>query len=80
LAGIRFATSGGAHPGGQAVRFVEGQSAASLVAFQKSWRIPRRGSVVGALTLNYRALAVKRDDGFLWFWIGDHATYDGLIR
>ena len=31
------------------------------------------------VTLNYRALAVKRTDGYLWFWIGDHNTYDSLI-
>jgi hypothetical protein len=31
------------------------------------------------VTLNYRALAIKREDGFLWFWIGDHNTYDSLI-
>lgn len=32
------------------------------------------------VTLNYRALAIKRSDGYLWFWIGDHATYDSLTR
>jgi hypothetical protein len=31
------------------------------------------------VTLNYRALAIKRTDGFLWFWIGDHKGYDALI-
>ena len=31
------------------------------------------------VTLNYRALAVKRKDGLLWFWIGDHEGYDALI-
>jgi hypothetical protein len=31
------------------------------------------------VTLSYRALALKRDYGFLWFWIGDHTTYDALI-
>ncbi len=29
------------------------------------------------VTLNYRAL--KRAYGFLWFWIGDHKTYEELI-
>ncbi len=24
------------------------------------------------ITLNYRALAIKGTDGYLWFWIGDH--------
>lgn len=31
------------------------------------------------VTLSYRALAIKREDGYLWFWIGDHKTYDKLI-
>jgi hypothetical protein len=30
--------------------------------------------------LDYRALAVPIDDGFLWFWIGTHAEYGRLIR
>ncbi len=29
--------------------------------------------------LHWRALAVERDDGMLWFWIGSHADYDRLI-
>jgi len=31
------------------------------------------------VTLDYRALALKRPSGLLWFWIGDHNTYDSLI-
>ena len=31
------------------------------------------------VTFSYRALAIKRSDGYLWFWIGDHKTYDTLI-
>jgi hypothetical protein len=31
------------------------------------------------VTLSYRALSVKRGDEYLWFWIGDHSTYDSLI-
>jgi hypothetical protein len=31
------------------------------------------------ISLNYRALAIARQDGYLWFWIGDHKTYDSLI-
>jgi hypothetical protein len=31
------------------------------------------------VTLNYRALAIRQPDGYLWFWIGDHKTYDTLI-
>lgn len=31
------------------------------------------------VTLSYRALAIKRADGYLWFWIGDHKGYDALV-
>jgi hypothetical protein len=31
------------------------------------------------VTLNHRALAIKRNDGYLWFWIGDHKAYEALI-
>lgn len=31
------------------------------------------------VSLKYRALAIKRVDGYLWFWIGDHKTYDVAI-
>ena len=31
------------------------------------------------VTLNHRALAIKRHDGYLWFWIGDHKAYEALI-
>jgi hypothetical protein len=30
--------------------------------------------------LRYRALAVRRGDDFIWFWIGSHAEYDALLR
>ncbi|MFL9827650.1 type II toxin-antitoxin system RelE family toxin [Rhodoplanes sp. SY1] len=29
--------------------------------------------------LQHRALAVEIDGGLLWFWIGSHADYDGLV-
>jgi len=29
---------------------------------------------------HYRALALDAEGGLLWFWIGTHADYDGLIR
>jgi len=31
------------------------------------------------VTLNYRALAIKQEQGYLWFWIGDHKSYESLI-
>jgi len=40
-------------------------------------RVRRFHSVrVGA---HYRALAVDVPDGVLWFWIGSHAEYDGIV-
>lgn len=41
----------------------------------------RRGQEIWSarVTLKYRALAIKRHDGYLWFWIGDHEAYDRLI-
>ena len=30
--------------------------------------------------IHYRALAVEREEGFVWFWIGSHAEYDALLR
>lgn len=32
------------------------------------------------VTDDYRALALARDYGFLWFWIGNHTKYEKLIR
>ncbi len=31
------------------------------------------------VTLKYRALAVRLADEYLWFWIGEHNTYDAII-
>lgn len=28
----------------------------------------------------YRALGVSSDESIVWFWIGTHAEYDGLIH
>jgi hypothetical protein len=30
--------------------------------------------------ISYRALALKRGDDFVWFWIGDHDDYEQLIK
>jgi len=32
------------------------------------------------VSLGYRALGVKEDDTIIWFWIGSHADYDGLLK
>jgi len=41
----------------------------------------RRGQEIWSarVSLKYRALAIKRSDGYLWFWIGDHRDYELLI-
>jgi len=31
------------------------------------------------VTQEYRALAIRVHDGFLWFWIGDHSAYDRML-
>lgn len=31
------------------------------------------------ISLHWRALAVKQDDEYIWFWIGSHADYDRMI-
>jgi mRNA-degrading endonuclease RelE of RelBE toxin-antitoxin system len=31
------------------------------------------------VTLKYRALALKVDDDYVWFWIGEHDLYEGMI-
>ena len=30
--------------------------------------------------LHYRALAVEHEEHVVWFWIGDHDTYDQIVR
>ncbi len=30
--------------------------------------------------MKFRALAIPRDGGFAWIWIGTHAEYDRLIK
>jgi hypothetical protein len=32
------------------------------------------------VNLAVRALAVEDEEGFVWFWIGDHREYERLIR
>lgn len=30
--------------------------------------------------LSYRAVCVRSDDSYIWFWIGSHADYDKLLK
>ena len=32
------------------------------------------------ITDNYRALAIEKPEGIVWFWIGTHAEYDKLCN
>jgi len=32
------------------------------------------------ITLNYRALAVRQEDSWIWFWIGSHSDYETLLK
>jgi hypothetical protein len=32
------------------------------------------------VSLRYRALGIAVEDGIVWFWIGNHAEYDSLMR
>jgi hypothetical protein len=32
------------------------------------------------VTKGYRALAVKANDDYIWFWVGTHDMYDRYIR
>lgn len=46
-----------------------------------SLRLKRVGAYWSArIGLRHRALAVDVEGGLLWFWIGNHADYDRLIR
>ena len=42
----------------------------------------RRGREIWSarVTLHYRALAVKLEDAYIWYWIGEHGNYDLLIK
>ncbi len=32
------------------------------------------------VNLNYRALAIKDDEQYIWVWIGSHDEYDKLVK
>jgi hypothetical protein len=32
------------------------------------------------ISLQYRALAVKEGNTYVWFWIGSHSQYDALLK
>jgi len=40
---------------------------------------PSRPIFSARVSLGYRALAVREEDQWIWFWIGSHADYDTLL-
>ena len=43
-------------------------------------QVSPRGPVYSArVGLHYRALAIRKPDEIIWFWIGSHAEYDKLL-
>jgi hypothetical protein len=40
---------------------------------------PTRPIYSARVTLGYRALGVRDGDTMIWFWIGSHSDYDGMI-
>ena len=52
--------------------------------FHKSLRFKQIHSVQPIYSvrvgLYYRALGIKENDTMIWFWIGTHADYDGMIQ
>lgn len=44
-------------------------------------QVSSNGPIYSArIGIHYRALAIKRPDYWLWFWIGSHAEYDQLLK
>jgi hypothetical protein len=52
----------------------------SSVRFKKLTEKNVREVWSARITLKYRALAVKYDNVYHWFWIGENGTYDFLTR
>ena len=57
-------------------QFVSDPTHPGLVFKQVSAKGPTYAARVG---IHYRALAIKKQDCLLWFWIGPHAEYDRLL-
>jgi hypothetical protein len=50
-------------------------------ASHRSLRFKKTGRFWSArVGSDYRALAVGRDDGFIWFWIGKHSEYERILN
>jgi hypothetical protein len=42
-------------------------------------RMIHPSGVTAITNASYRTLALRRADEFLWFWIGDHKSYEDVI-
>lgn len=42
--------------------------------------VPENAIYSVRVSLAYRALGVKQQDTIIWFWIGSHTNYEGLIK
>lgn len=65
---------------------IQGRARSAYEVWQRNPRHPslrfkKIGSIWSIRIGNgYRALAFLQDDGFYWFWIGNHADYERMIR
>lgn len=49
--------------------------------FQPSLGLKRKGGVWTVdIGRSYRAIALREDNDFHWFWIGSHETYNQLLH
>lgn len=43
-------------------------------------QVSKKGPTYSArIGIHYRALAIRKPDHWLWFWVGRHAEYDKLL-
>ena len=49
------------------------------LGFKKIGELRGRELWSARITLAYRAIAAKKPDGYVWFWIGGHSTYEKLL-
>jgi hypothetical protein len=65
--------------GEETVCFAQSQSAPPSLQLKKLTEHGGQELWSARVTLKYRALAVKVDDEYVWFWIGEHDIYDDMI-
>lgn len=40
----------------------------------------KKGLWSARVDLSYRAIAIRKEECFIWIWIGKHSVYDRLIK